>query len=88
MDIIEFKAGQIKLIQREAHALLSPSDWYITRKTETDADIPTEISAYRAAVRSVCDQRTALWDNVITEEDYFAVLYVQDSWPAWPEEVE
>ena len=88
MDIIEFSASQVKLIKQEAHSLLSSTDWYVTRKTEKNVDIPANVSTYRDAVRSVADQRCALFNGVTTENAYFAVLSTQDNWPAWPEEVE
>ena len=88
MDIIEFSASQVKLIKQEARALLSTTDWYVTRKTEKNVDIPANVSTYREDVRSVSDQRCALFNGVTTEDAYFAVLNNQDNWPAWPEEVE
>lgn len=88
MDIIEFVADQVKTIKQETHSLLSLTDWYVTRKTEKNIDIPTNVSTYRDAVRSVSDQRCALFNGVTTEDAYFAVLSNQDNWPAWPTEVE
>ena len=32
--------------------MLSDSDWYVVRKTETDVDVPVEITAYRTAIRT------------------------------------
>ena len=33
-------------------SMLSPTDWYVVRKTETNTAIPAEITAYRTAVRT------------------------------------
>jgi len=35
-----------------ANSLLSTSDWYVTRKAEADTAIPSDISKYRADVRT------------------------------------
>jgi len=35
-----------------ANGLLSTSDWYVTRKAETDTAIPSDISTYRTGVRT------------------------------------
>jgi hypothetical protein len=88
MNIIEFVADQVKTIKQEAHSLLSSTDWYVTRQAEKNVDIPANVSTYRDAVRSVSDQRCALFNGVTTEDAYFAVLSTKNSWPAWPEEVE
>ena len=32
--------------------MLSKTDWYVTRKAETGADIPSDISKYRTDVRT------------------------------------
>ena len=37
--------------------MLAPTDWYVTRKAETDVAIPSEVSTYRSAVRTVCGTR-------------------------------
>ena len=48
-------------VQRQkeiAGSLLSPSDWYVTRKAEDPtAEIPAAVSTYRAAVRTTCGTR-------------------------------
>ena len=33
-------------------SMLSPTDWYVVRKTETNTAIPAEITAYRTAIRT------------------------------------
>ena len=35
-----------------ANGMLSKTDWYVTRKAETGADIPSDISKYRTDVRT------------------------------------
>ena len=40
-----------------AASMLAPTDWYVTRKAETDVAIPSAVSTYRSAVRTVCGTR-------------------------------
>ena len=40
-----------------AASLLAQTDWYVTRKAEADTAIPSNVSTYRAAVRTVCGTR-------------------------------
>ena len=49
----EFLAQQ----KRIAAELLAATDWYVTRKAETDAAIPADVLTYRAAVRTISGTR-------------------------------
>ena len=42
----------IETTKSTANGLLTASDWYVTRKAETDTAIPSDISKYRADVRT------------------------------------
>ena len=42
-----------------ASNLLKSTDWYVTRKSETDTAIPSNVTTYRAAVRTACAAREA-----------------------------
>jgi len=46
------KSSWIKKTKETANYLLAFSDWYVTRKSETDTAIPSDISKYRADVRT------------------------------------
>ena len=46
------KSIWIEQTKSTANRLLTVSDWYITRKSETDAAVPTDVSKYRADVRT------------------------------------
>ena len=37
--------------------ILLLTDWYVTRKSETGAAIPDEVSTFRSSTRAVCEQR-------------------------------
>ena len=47
----------IKQQKQIAAGLLSTTDWYVTRKSETDTAIPSNVTTYRAAVRTACAAR-------------------------------
>ena len=46
------KSNWIAQTKTTANSLLSTSDWYVTRKAEADTAIPSDISKYRADVRT------------------------------------
>ncbi len=56
-DLAGLKTTWISTQKEIAGTLLSPYDWYVVRKFEEEADIPTNISTYRDAVRSACSTR-------------------------------
>ena len=69
----------------EAYDLLSLTDWYVTRKSETDVDIPDEVFLYRAAVRNVCQQRKDSLDAATTLAEFIEAT--EFSGMDWPENV-
>ena len=57
-----------------ANSMLSPTDWYVVRKVETDVAVPSEITAYRTAVRTCYGNlKTAI--NAASDVDGVASLY-------------
>ena len=69
------KSTWIALTKATANSLLARTDWYATRKAETDTAIPTDIATYRAAVRTA----TGTIENAInacTTLDEFKALFV------------
>ena len=58
-DIDQLKVQWIAHQKKNAAALLSPTDWLVTRYAETTTVIPTKTKEYRAAVRTVCGEREA-----------------------------
>ena len=57
-----------------AGALLAPTDWYVTRKAETDVAIPAAVLAYRESVRTTCGTREAEIAACTTTEELAALL--------------
>ena len=50
--VIDLKTSLVLKAKELSASLLTPSDWYVIRKTETDVAVPTEITAYRTAIRT------------------------------------
>lgn len=86
------KSVAIQQTKNTAGLLLQNTDWYVTRKSETDVAIPTDVATYRAAVRTASDDiETAI--AAVTTHDEFMALYDADSdgisaINAWPEPLE
>ena len=57
-----------------AGTLLAGSDWYVTRKAETDVAIPAAVLAYRESVRTICGTREAEIAACTTTEELAALL--------------
>jgi len=50
--LADLQANKVASAKSASASMLSQTDWYITRKTETDVAIPSGITAYRTAVRA------------------------------------
>ena len=50
--VADLKTSLVLKAKEMSARLLAPSDWYVVRKTETDVAVPTEITAYRTAIRT------------------------------------
>ena len=60
-DLTTLKANKTKSIEDSANSSMSGTDWYVTRKSETSAAIPSTVTAYRTACRLVCNStKTAI----------------------------
>ena len=51
-DLAELKTNKITGAKSYANQLLSNTDWYVVRNAETSTAIPSEITAFRTAVRT------------------------------------
>lgn len=68
------KSNAISVVKQQAAGLLTPSDWYVTRKAETDTEIPSDILTYRQSVRTASGAIEATISGVTTL-DAFIALY-------------
>jgi hypothetical protein len=60
-----------------AGSLLAQSDWYVTRKAETGAEIPAAVATYREAVRTISGTREAEIAATTSTADLKALLEAQ-----------
>lgn len=69
------KSQWIAQTKTTANSKLASSDWYVTRKSESDVAIPSTISTYRSAVRTASGTiETAI--NGCADLDAFKALFV------------
>jgi hypothetical protein len=61
-------------IKTTAGGLLSPTDWYVVRKSETGQDIPADVLSYREAVRLASGTIEAAIDAA-TDHAAFVALF-------------
>jgi hypothetical protein len=50
--LADLKASKVSQAKTSSASLLSQTDWYVTRKAETNTAVPSGITAYRTAVRA------------------------------------
>jgi hypothetical protein len=79
-DIDALKATWTGNVNQTAYTLLAPSDWMVTRKIETNAEIPADWSTYRAQVRIDC----GLNKDLITQATDVEALVSVVSGLKWP----
>ena len=71
-DVAELQASFKDSIKQRAWYLLDPTDWYVTRKSENSTAIPAKITAFRKAVRLVCNSHKTAVDNCTTVDELAA----------------
>ena len=67
------KSNAIATVKQQAASLLTPSDWYVTRKAETGTEIPSDILTYRQSVRTASGAIEAAISGVTTLEAFIAL---------------
>lgn len=63
--------------------ILLVTDWYVTRKSETGAAIPDEVSTFRSSIRAACEQRESEIRACATTEE-LASLVREGRLTEWP----
>ena len=69
--LVELWVSQVK---ETAGTLLSPTDWYITRKSETGAAIPQEVLDRRTEIRAYSNQKEAAIESTTTTAELVAYV--------------
>ena len=73
-NVADLKTSFKDATTQAAWGLLDPTDWYVTRKSETSTAIPAKITAFRTAVRLVCNSHKTAIDNA-SDVDGLAATY-------------
>jgi len=63
----ELKEAKIKSLKRNGLNSLSVTDWYVTRKTEKNIDIPSSIITERDTIRSQVNTKETEINNLTTK---------------------
>ena len=74
-DLATLKSNKKQSASRNAYTSILPTDWYVVRKSENSTAIPAKISAFRTAVRLVCNSLCTAIDNA-SDLDALAALYI------------
>ena len=86
-DLTQLKNRWLNYQKEEAAANLSTYDWYVLRKADTGAEIPTNINTYRNQVREVCNAREKEvlgCNNVSTLQAYVDKPQAEGGFTPWP----
>ena len=73
----DIRADLITKSKETAMALLSSTDWYYIRKSDTGEEIPPSIQEYRDGVR----QEQARLEGAYSDADFDAIQIIETSWP-------
>ena len=74
-NLASMKVSKKQQASTSAYSSLVPTDWYVTRKSENNTAIPSQITAYRTATRLVCTSLCTAIDNA-SDVDALIALYV------------
>ena len=75
------RARKIARLKLQTSPKLSGTDWYITRKSETDKAIPDAVTTYRVAIRKAIDDAEKEI-NIMTDEEKIRGYRI--NWPDKP----
>ena len=73
-DHVELVENYVIQENKTCNALLSGSDWMVTRKEETGADIPPDYVTFRAECRSTCGLRQQAEMETTTTQELEALV--------------
>ena len=74
-NLADLKTDKKRDASANAYGALQSTDWYVVRKEEISTAIPSKITAYRTAVRLVCNSLKTAIDSA-SDVDALAALYV------------
>ena len=74
-NLADLKTTKKEQASANAYSSLQSTDWYVVRKEEVSTAIPSQITAYRTAVRLVCNSLKSALDSA-SDVDAVAALYI------------
>jgi len=77
-NLTELKASKTSDIENSTNSSMSSTDWYVIRKSETSAAIPSTVTAYRTASRLVCNSTKTAITNASDLDALIAVYATAD----------
>lgn len=80
-DLESVKESAVKQTKRQAHELLTATDWYVVRYQELGTDVPENIVTFRSQVRSICETKV----TAIQAETNVASVPTAGSSTEWPD---
>jgi len=83
-ELVNLWLGKVK---EAAGTLLAPTDWYITRNSETGEEVPVEVLARRAEIRAFSNEKEAAIVATVTTQE-LATYVTSAEFTTWetPEE--
>ena len=73
-DLATLKSSKKESASASAYSSILPTDWYVVRKSENSTAIPAKITAFRTAVRLVCNSLCTAIDSA-SDIDGLSALY-------------
>jgi len=68
------KTEKKKIVKQQASGLLTPTDWYVVKASEvTDYSVPTNITTFRADVRTKSNEMETMINNCTTVDELKAL---------------
>ena len=77
-DLTMLKADKTLDIENSTNSIMSSTDWYVTRKSETSTAIPSTVTAFRTASRLVCNSIKTAITNASDLDALIAVYATAD----------
>jgi len=68
-DLDQLKEQWISQVKTTAGTLLAQTDWYVTRKSETDTAVPADVLARRSEIRTYSGEKEVAIDACVDVDD-------------------
>lgn len=87
MSLLELQNLVVEDIKTTANSLLAPTDWYVIRNSEVAGTIPSEVSTYRASVRTASNDIETAVSGYTTYAELVAYVTgtMNSDWPDYLE---